>query len=419
MGGRFVEAADGASFEVENPATGEFFARAAQGSATDIDRALRAARCAFDEGPWPNMSPVERERVLHRLADLVEANAERLAAVETLDNGMPQGLARDGALPMGIQALRHYAGWPTKLTGDTVPLSAEGKWHAYTMREPGGVVGAICAWNFPVSMACGKLAPALAAGCTVVLKPAEQTPLSAILLAELVAEAGVPEGVVNIVTGFGREAGQALVYHPMADKISFTGSTATGRHILETKTKSLKRVTLELGGESPNMIFADADLEAAIPAAAMAFIGASGQVCVARSRLFIERSVFEEVSKGIAEFAAGLKVGNGADPETVIGPLVSQTQFDRVKGFLDLGSTEGARRLGGGTQGGYFVKPTVLADVDGQSRLMREEIFGPVVVATPFDVDDLSAAAALANDTFRSRPAHSFTAAGCRGRSST
>lgn len=402
IGGAFVPAADGATFDVENPATGKVFARAARGRGEDIDRAVRAARAAFDDGPWASMPATERESLLRKLADKIEANADELAELETMDNGMPIGLARFGAIPMALDALRYYSGWPTKLQGATVPISAEGEWHAYTLREPVGVVGAICAWNFPLSMTCGKLAPALAAGCTVVLKPAEQTPLSAIRLAELVAEVGFPEGVVNVVTGFGKEAGQALVDHPLVDKITFTGSTATGRHILQSSAGSLKRVTLELGGKSPNFVFADADFDAAVPGAAMSVFGASGQVCVARSRLFIERSVFDEVTQRIADFAKGLSIGDGSSPETMIGPLVNEAQFNRVKGFLDTGREQGVRIIGGGNtldRPGYFIEPTILADVDPNSTLMRDEIFGPVVCATPFDAEDIEAVARLANDT--------------------
>lgn len=400
--GKFVDAHDGALFDVENPATGKVIARAAAGSASDIDAAVRAARRAFDEGPWSTMPPSERARLLWRLSDAIEARAAELALLETLDNGMPYTMALGVALPMAIEALRYYSGWPTKLAGDTLPSSAPGEWHAYTLRQPIGVVGAIAAWNFPISMACGKLAAALAAGCTVVLKPAEQTPLTTARLGEIIREVGFPEGVVNIVSGFGKTAGQALVDHPMVDKISFTGSTATGKSILAASTRDLKRVSLELGGKSPNIIFADADMERAIEAAAMGIFFNTGQVCVARSRLFVEKQAYDKVVEGVAGFVQKLKVGDGLQPDTMLGPVVSRAQLDRVSRYIDIGRQEGAEIVAGGRRldgPGYFVEPTVVAGTRPQSQLMREEIFGPVVCAVPFSSDDLGAVAALANDS--------------------
>jgi phenylacetaldehyde dehydrogenase len=400
INGKFVDAHDGATFDVENPATGQVIARAAAGSAPDIDAAVRAARRAFDEGPWSTMPPTERARLLWRLSDAIEARAEELALLETLDNGMPYTMALGVALPMAIEALRYCSGWPTKLAGDTLPSSAPGEWHTYTLRQPIGVVGAISAWNFPISMACGKLAAALAAGCTVVLKPAEQTPLTAARLGEIIRDVGFPDGVVNIVSGFGKTAGQALVDHPLVDKISFTGSTVTGKSILAASTRDLKRVSLELGGKSPNIIFADADMERAIEAAAMGIFFNTGQVCVARSRLFVQKQAFDKVVEGVAGFVERLKVGDGLLPDTMLGPVVSRVQQDRVRRYIDIGRQEGEIVAGGKRLDGpgYFVQPTVVAGTRPDSQLMREEIFGPVVCVVPFSADDLGAVAALAND---------------------
>ncbi|HEX7741054.1 MAG TPA: aldehyde dehydrogenase family protein, partial [Sphingobium sp.] len=298
IGGAFRPAASGATFDVIDPATEQVFASAASGDATDIDLAVRAARAAFDSGRWPAMPPAQRARLLTRLADLIEANGDRIAMTETLDNGMPLMMAKFGGVMAASEQLRYNAGWATKLNGETVTPSAPGEWHAFTLREPVGVVGAIVPWNFPFVMAVAKIAPALAAGCTVVLKPAEQTPLSAVILAELIAEAGFPEGAVNIVTGFGQTAGAALVDHPLVDKVSFTGSTPVGKGIVRASTGNLKRVTLELGGKSPVVIFPDADLAKAIPSAAMGIFGNAGQVCAAGSRLFIHAKVHDEVIAG-------------------------------------------------------------------------------------------------------------------------
>ena len=400
--GAYVDAADGATLAVEDPATGETIAHASSAGPLDIDRAVRAARSAFEGGPWSRMSPNERSKLLWKLADAIDAAGDELATIETLDNGMPYGIARHAAVPMASESLRYYAGWPTKLGGETLPVSAEGEWHAYTLRQPVGVVGAISAWNFPLSMACGKLAPAMAAGCTVVLKPAEQTPLGVAQLGRLAQEVGIPDGVINVVAGLGSVAGQALVDHPLVNKISFTGSTATGKAILAASARDLKRVTLELGGKSPCVIFADADLERAIEGAAMGVFFNSGQICVARSRLFVHRKVFDRVVEGVAGFVRNLKVGNGFEPSSMLGPLVSRAQLDRVAGYVELGTAEGAELVAGGRrlgETGYFVEPTLLAGASPDMRVMREEIFGPVVCAVPFDDDDLQLIAARANDT--------------------
>lgn len=404
--GKFQPARSGETFEVIDPSTGEAFAQAASGGAGDIDLAVQAARRCFDSGAWSNQTPAQRARALIKLADLVEANGSRIALTETLDNGMPLMMAFFGGVAAASEQLRYNAGWATKLNGETFTPSNPGEWHAFTTREPVGVVGAIVPWNFPFVMAVAKIAPALAAGCTVVLKPAEQTPLSAVILAELIAEAGFPEGAVNIVTGFGKTAGAALVEHPLVDKISFTGSTETGKGIVHACTGNLKRVTLELGGKSPVVIFGDADLAKAIPGTAMGIFGNSGQVCAAGSRLFVHESVREQVLEGLAGFARSLKVGPGLAPDTQMGPLVSQVQFDRVAGYIAGAREEGAGVVTGGNPlsvsdcgGGYFIEPTVLADTAPGMKAVEEEIFGPVLCTQSFGDDDLEAVAAAANNT--------------------
>jgi phenylacetaldehyde dehydrogenase len=404
--GKFRQASSGETFDVIDPATGGTFASVASGGADDIDLAVKAARRCFDAGAWSNETPAKRARTLTRLADLIEANASRIALTESLDNGMPLMMAFFGGVAAASEQLRYNAGWATKLNGETFTPSNPGEWHAFTTREPVGVVGAIVPWNFPFVMAVAKIAPALAAGCTIVLKPAEQTPLSAVILAELVAAAGFPDGAVNIVTGFGKTAGAALVDHPLVDKISFTGSTATGKSIVHACTGNLKRVTLELGGKSPVVIFGDADLSKAIPGTAMGIFGNAGQVCAAGSRLFVHESVRDQVVEGLANFARNLKVGPGLAPDSQMGPLVSQTQFDRVAGYIDSASQEGATIATGGkaleiagSAGGYFIEPTVLTDTRPGMKAVEEEIFGPVLCTQTFGDDDLAAVAAAANDT--------------------
>lgn len=402
--GAFVPAASGETLDVIDPATGQVFASAAAGASEDIDRAVRAARRAIDSGPWRTMPPAHRARLMIRLADLIEAQGERIALTETLDNGMPFMMAKFAAVMGASEQLRYNAGWATKLTGETVTPSAPGEWHAFTVREPVGVVGAIVPWNFPFVMAVAKIAPALAAGCTVVLKPAEQTPLTAVLLGELIAAAGFPEGVVNIVTGYGETAGAALVDHPLVDKVSFTGSTAVGKAIVRASTGNLKRVTLELGGKSPVLIFPDADLARAIPAAAMGIFGNAGQVCAAGSRLFVHERVYDEVVEGITRRAATLRVGSGLSGAEM-GPLVSEEQLRRVLGYIDSGSGEGAQVAAGGARlsgegfEGYFVQPTVLTGTVAGMKVVEEEIFGPVLCAMRFGDEDVDALAARANAT--------------------
>ena len=400
INGDFADAASGETFDVVDPATGLSFATAAMGGAEDIDRAVMAARAAF-EG-WAATPPAQRARLMLKLADLIEAEGERIALTESLDNGMPFMMAKFAGVGGAAEQLRYNAGWATKITGETMQVSWPGEWQAMSLREPVGVVGAIVPWNFPFVMAVAKIAPALAAGCTIVLKPAEQTPLTAAMLGELIARAGFPAGVVNIVTGFGETAGAALVDHPGVDKISFTGSTSVGKLIVRNAMGNLKRVTLELGGKSPTMIFADADLAKAIPAAAMGIFGNAGQVCAAGSRLFVHERVFDQVVEGISERARTLRVGAGLAPGTEMGPLVSQEQLDRVLSYIEAGANEGAAVGVGGARiegDGYFVQPTVLTGTASGMKVVDEEIFGPVLCAMRFGDDDLEAIAASANDT--------------------
>jgi phenylacetaldehyde dehydrogenase len=407
----WVEAESGKSIDVINPATGKVIAKAAAGGASDIDRAVRAARAAFDSGPWPQMPPVERAKLLWKLADAVEAAADEIAYVLSLDNGMPLMMAKFGGALGTARTLRYLAGWCGKIDG-AVPTLSEPNKLAYTLKEPVGVVGAITPWNFPFAMEADKCGTAMAAGCTLVLKPAELTPLGAILLGRLVQEAGIPPGVINIVTGFGDPAGKALVEHPEVDKISFTGSTVTGKWIVQAAAVTLKRVTLELGGKSPNFIFPDADLERAIPGAAMAVFANAGQVCVAGSRLYVHKKVFDRVVEGVSGMAKALKVGSGLAPDTQMGPLVSQGQLDRVTGYIASGRAEGAEVVVGGERHGtegYFLKPTVLAQTNRSMRVMREEIFGPVVCAMPMDDEDLDRIAKVANDTTYGLSAYIWT----------
>jgi phenylacetaldehyde dehydrogenase len=388
IGGQWVSAASGKTFDTYNPATGEVLAKVAEGDRVDIDRAVAAARKAFESGPWPDMLPAERARLMWKLADLIDEHREELAELETLDNGKPIFFSRIVDVPTAAQTFRYMAGWATKLEGNTIPISAHGaKYFAYTLRDPVGVVGQIIPWNFPLIMAAWKLAPALAVGCTVVLKPAEQTPLTALRLGELILEAGFPEGVVNIVTGFGETAGAALAAHPGVDKIAFTGSTEVGKLIVTAAAGNLKKVSLELGGKSPNIVFADANMDAAIPGAANAIFFNQGQLCTAGSRLFVHNSVFDKVVDGVAQAAKKLQIGPGMDPSTHLGPLVSKEQMDRVCGYMDSGVKEGARAVAGGRKvggPGYFVEPTILVDVRPEMKVVREEIFGPVVTVIPF-----------------------------------
>jgi aldehyde dehydrogenase (NAD+) len=395
ISGQWVEAASGKTFESRDPATGELLARVAEGDAADIDRAVAAARRAFD-GPWRKVKPYERQQMLLKLADLVERHFEELSLLDTLDMGAP--ISRTlGNRRRVLGMVRYYAGMATALHGETIENSLPGEIFSYTLKEPVGVVGAIIPWNGPLGASIWKIGPALATGCTIVLKPAEEAPLTALRLGELILEAGIPEGVVNIVPGYGDTAGAALAAHHGVDKVAFTGSHLTGQKIIQASAGNLKRVSLELGGKSPDIVFADADLDTAVAGAGMAVFANSGQICSAGTRLFVERRVYDEFTGRVAEFGKGLQVGNGTDPKTQIGPLVSEQQLDRVTGYLSLGKEEGARPLSGGdrlTEGplakGYFVPPTVFADVRDDMRIAQEEIFGPVLSAIPFnDVDEV------------------------------
>ncbi len=403
VGADWVDAADGTRLEVRNPATGEVFAHVPAGAAADIDRAVRAARAAF-EGPWAATSPAQRERLLLALADKVEANAQQLAEIESIDNGKSVMLARHVDMAMAVDFLRYMAGWATKIEGAThdvsVPFMPQAKFFAWTRKEPVGVVGAIIPWNFPLLMAAWKIGPALAAGCTVVLKPAEETPLTALRLGELILEAGIPPGVVNIVTGLGETAGAALGAHPGIDKIAFTGSTAVGKLVQRAAVDNMTRVSLELGGKSPVIVLDDADPAQAAAGAAQAIFFNQGQVCTAGSRLYVQKKLFDRVVGDLAAIAGKMKLGPGLDPTSELGPLVSELQMQRVCGYIDSGVGQGAKvASGGGRAGdkGYFVKPTVLVDARQDMRVVQEEIFGPVVVALPYD--DLDEAVRLANDT--------------------
>ncbi len=398
IGGQWVEAASGKTFATLNPATGRTLAQVAEGDAEDINRAVAAARKAFESGPWPKMTPSQRGRLLWRVAELIEEHAEELALLETLDNGKPIRYSKASDVPLTADHFRYFAGWATKIEGETIPVSIPNMF-TYTLREPLGVVGQIIPWNFPMQMASWKLAPALAAGNTVVLKPAEQTPLTALRIGELMCEAGFPDGVVNIVPGFGA-AGAALAAHPDVDKIAFTGSTEVGKKVLQASAGNLKKVTLELGGKSPNIIFPDADMKWAIRGALTAIYFNSGQICTAGSRLFIHRSVYDETLGQLAEAANAMRVGAGMDPATEVGPVISQEQLDRVTGYIESGKSEGAvartggERLGGDLSDGYFLRPTVLDAVSDEMTVAREEIFGPVVVALPFEeVEEVAARA--------------------------
>jgi phenylacetaldehyde dehydrogenase len=402
INGKWVRALSGKTFDVIDPSTGEVITKVAAGDAADVELAVAAARHAFDHGPWGKSKGLERAKLLWKLADKIDEHAEEMATLETLDNGKPIKMSRIADIPGSAENLRYNAGWAGKITGDTIPASLPGNFHSYTVREPVGVVGAIIPWNFPLAMAIAKIGPALAAGCTIVLKPAEQTPLTALRLGEFIQEVGFPEGVINIVTGFGETAGVALVEHPGVDKIAFTGSTATGKAIVRACAATLKRVSLELGGKSPTVILPDADLAKAIPGASRSIFFNSGQVCAAGSRLFAHKKIFDEVIGGIAEEAKRLKVGPGLSPETEIGPLVSEEQFQRVTGYLAAGAKEGARVMVGGQSvgnRGYFVEPTILADTARDMSVRQEEIFGPVLCAMSFDDEDLEKIADEANDT--------------------
>ncbi len=399
--GHWVDARSGRTFAVFDPSNGQQIAEVAEGGAEDVNRAVGAARRAFEGGPWAKMKPVERGKMVWRLGDILEAHADELAELESLDNGKPVRDARTVDLPFGCELLRYMGGWSTKICGQQIPISAPGEWHAYSIREPVGVVGQIIPWNFPLLMAVWKIAPALAAGCTIVLKPAEQTPLTAIRLGELIVEAGFPPGVVNIITGDGT-AGAALAAHPDVDKVAFTGSTEVGKLIVQAAAGNLKKVSLELGGKSPAIVFPDADLSVAIPGTASGIFFNMGQCCTAGSRLFVHERVFDKVMTGLAGEAARLKIGPGLDPETRIGPLVSDEQLRRVTGYLESGRQQGAEVVTGGKRhgnSGYFVEPTIITRTTPEMKIVREEIFGPVVCAIRYNDNDLDRIAREGNNT--------------------
>jgi acyl-CoA reductase-like NAD-dependent aldehyde dehydrogenase len=398
IGGERLDAADGRTFETLDPATGRVIAEVPQAGAEDVDRAVRAACEAFEDGRWSGIAAAQRTRGMLALADAVEAHADELAELESLDNGKPLKLARRVDVALTAEHLRYFAGWPTKIEGETLPVAIPDM-HCYTRKEPVGVCGQIIPWNFPLLMSAWKIAPALAAGCTIVLKPAEQTPLTALRLGELALEAGLPDGVLNVITGDG-ETGAALVDHDDVDKIAFTGSTAVGREIGAKAGRALKRVTLELGGKSPNIILPDADLDVAVKGAYQAIYYNTGQACNAGSRLFVHSDQYDEVVAGLVEAAGAARIGPGLEPSTQVGPLISAEQEERVRGYIEAGKAEGAELVtGGGAPGGdgYFVEPTLFSATSDDLKIAREEIFGPVLVALPYD--SIEEVARRANDT--------------------
>ncbi|MDV2686313.1 aldehyde dehydrogenase family protein [Alkalihalophilus lindianensis] len=383
--GEWRESIEGDTFETINPATGEVLGVVYEASSKDVDLAVDAASKAFRSGEWSSISSYERSRLMEKLAGLMERDIDILAQLDTLDNGKPIKDMLTADLPNAIENLRYFAGWTTKHYGQTIPVSEQ--YLNYTRHEPVGVVGQIIPWNFPIMMALWKIAPALATGCTIVLKPAEQTPLSAIYLGKLIEEAGFPKGVINIINGFGKITGEALVKHPKVNKIAFTGSTPVGQRIMKEAANTLKRVTLELGGKSPNIILPDADLNKAIPGVFSGIMVNQGQVCCAGSRVFIPRDMYDVVTKKLVEYAESVKLGNGLDEATTMGPLVSKAQQNVVTSYIQKGIEEGAQLLTGGTspESGFYVTPTVFSDVEDSMTIAKDEIFGPVVVAMPYD----------------------------------
>ena len=389
IGGQWVDAVSGKTFPTINPATEEKIADIAEGDAADIDLAAKAARNAFEGGPWPKMDARDRGRLLNKLADLMEQNLDELAALETLDNGKPISDSRAADLPLAIDCFRYYAGWADKIHGDTVPI--RGDYFCYTRREPLGVAGQIIPWNFPILMTAWKWAPALAAGCTIVMKPAEQTPLTCLRMAELAQEAGIPDGVINVVTGYGPTAGASLVKHPQVDKIAFTGEHLTAQIIMADAAQTLKRLTFELGGKSPNVIFADADLDAAVAGTEFGLFFNQGQCCCAGSRVFVEKSIHAEFVSKLVERAKTRKLGNPFDAETTQGPQVDQAQLDKILKYIEKGKAAGAECVTGGSRfgdKGYFVEPTVFNNVTDDMPIATDEIFGPVMSILPFETTD-------------------------------
>jgi phenylacetaldehyde dehydrogenase len=398
----WVDSSHGATIVVEDPSSGKEISRIVDASDADVNRAVAAARAAFDDARWSGLAPMQRDRIIDKLADLLEAHADEFAELEAIDNGKPKGMAGAVDVPAAISQLRFMAGWSSKVGGDVIQpyTMPNGAVFSYTVKEPVGVCAQIVPWNFPLLMAALKISPALAAGCTLILKPAEQTSLTVLRLADLIVDAGFPAGVVNIITGNGHTAGDRMVKHPDVDKVAFTGSTEVGKIINKNATDSMKRVTLELGGKSPVVIMPDVDVAATAPGAAGAIFFNSGQVCVAGSRLFAHRSIFDKIIEGVAATAPFWAPRPSLDPAGHMGPLVSKEQYERVMGYIEAGKRDGASVAMGGTSPsaeGYYVDPTILVDVKPNMSVVREEIFGPVVVAQRFD--DIDEVAKAANDT--------------------
>ncbi len=384
INGKWVESRSGKRFQTINPVNETVIAEVAEGDPADVDAAVKAARAAFETGPWSKMDARDRGRLMNKLADLIEANLDELAALESLDNGKPISDARAADLPLSIDCIRYYAGWADKLTGDTIPI--RGNYFCYTRREPVGVVGQIIPWNFPLLMAAWKWGPALAAGCTIIMKPAEQTPLTCLRLAELAQEAGIPDGVINVIPGFGA-TGAAMVKHPGIDKIAFTGHYETAQKIMVDAASTLKRLTFELGGKSPNVVFADADLDAAVAGAEFGLFFNQGQCCCAGSRLFVEQSVHDKFVDKMLTSAKARRLGDPFDPNTTQGPQVDSDQFNKIMSYIDKGKSEGAKCLTGGNRfgnKGYFIEPTIFTGVTDEMAIAKDEIFGPVMSILPF-----------------------------------
>jgi aldehyde dehydrogenase (NAD+) len=398
--GKWHESVSGKTFPTLNPATGETICQVAEGDKADVDLAVKAARRAFEEGPWPRMDASQRGRLLNKLADLIEQHQEELASLETLDNGKPYRDSLNVDLPLTIKCYRYYAGWADKIHGKTIPV--DGSYFCYTRHEPVGVVGQIIPWNFPLLMQAWKWGPALAAGCTIILKPAEQTPLTALRVAELAQEAGFPDGVINVIPGYGPTAGAAISSHMDIDKVAFTGEYITGQIVMEAAAKSnLKRVSLELGGKSPNVVFADADLDAAVEGAYFGLFFNQGQCCCAGSRLFVEEKIHDQLVEKLVKKAKSQRVGDPFEPDTTQGPQVSQDQFDRIMHYIEAGKKEGAKILTGGRrlgEHGYFIEPTVFDDVKDDMKIAKEEIFGPVMNVLKFK--DMNEVISRGNRTF-------------------
>ena len=400
INGKWADANSKQFIDVINPANGKVISSISDANQTDLDTAVKTARTAFEGPDWGEMKPAQRMRVIHKFGDLLEQNLEELAYLEMMDNGKPLSLTTSVDIPASAGALHYYAGWADKINGRTINMNMPGEYHAYTLREPVGVVGLIVPWNFPLVMAAMKLGPALAAGCTCILKPAEDTSMTALRIAELGTEAGLPDGVLNVLTGYGHSIGAAIAAHPGIDKVAFTGSTQTGKAIVGSSIDNLKKVTLELGGKAPNIILPDADLEKAIPASAMAIFFNSGQVCTAASRLYVHEDVYDKVIHGVAEVAKSLSIGPGTDQKAFIGPLISEKQMNRVLSYIEKGKAEGGEIITGGKRfgdTGFFVEPTVIGNTNNSMTVVKEEIFGPVLVVQSFK--DIDQVVALANDT--------------------